>query len=213
MWKFGEIELHLSCRFSWCQVWNTYLCNAVNTSRPIQNGLSFPDDIFKCIFLNENVWNSIKISLKSVSRGPIYNIQALVQIMAWRRPGDKPLSEPMLVTLPTHICVTRPQWVNRRYLCISYCGILKKTPNRFKTAWSIDLLFPDSNTPSQSTTTTGNWLTQNLGNLFIPRHGICWTRCSGCLYIDRAPRFRIHLIMLRLYVTKKFNWFRLLPRD
>ena len=35
-----------------------------------------------------------------------------VQIMAWRRPGDKPLSEPMMVSLTTHICVTRPQWVN-----------------------------------------------------------------------------------------------------
>ena len=32
--------------------------------------------------------------------------------MAWRRPGDKPLSEPMIVKLPTHIWVTRPQWVN-----------------------------------------------------------------------------------------------------
>ena len=32
--------------------------------------------------------------------------------MAWRRPGDKPLSEPMMVRLPTHICVTRPQWFN-----------------------------------------------------------------------------------------------------
>ena len=31
--------------------------------------------------------------------------------MAWRRPGDKPLSEPMVVRLLTHICVTRPQWV------------------------------------------------------------------------------------------------------
>ena len=39
-------------------------------------------------------------------------IPALVQIMAWRRPGDKPLSEAMMVNLPTHICVTRPQWVN-----------------------------------------------------------------------------------------------------
>ena len=43
---------------------------------------------------------------------PINNISALVQIMAWRRPGDKPLSEPMMVSLLTHICVTRPQWVN-----------------------------------------------------------------------------------------------------
>ena len=42
----------------------------------------------------------------------IDNIPALVLIMAWRRPGDKPLSEPMLVRSPTHTCVTRPQWVN-----------------------------------------------------------------------------------------------------
>ena len=33
--------------------------------------------------------------------------------MACRRPGDKPLSEPMMVSLLTHICVTRPQWVDR----------------------------------------------------------------------------------------------------
>ena len=84
----------------------------LNTLRPRQNGRHFADDIFKCIFLNENVSVAIKISLKFVPKGPINNILALVQIMAWRRPGDKPLSEPMMVSLPTHICVTRPQWVN-----------------------------------------------------------------------------------------------------
>ena len=47
--------------------------------------------------------------LKFVLNGPINNITALVQIMAWRRPGDKPLSEPRMVSLLTHICVTRPQ--------------------------------------------------------------------------------------------------------
>ena len=83
----------------------------INTSRPRQNGRHFPDDIFKCIFLNENVCISIEISLMFVPKGPINNIPALVQIMAWRRPGDKPLSEPTLVCLLTHICVTRPQWV------------------------------------------------------------------------------------------------------
>ena len=82
-----------------------------NTLRPRQNGRHFPDDIFKCIFLNENVWISIAVSLKFVPRGPINNIPALVQIMAWRCPGDKPLSEPMMVSLPMHICVFRPQWV------------------------------------------------------------------------------------------------------
>ena len=67
-------------------------------------------------FLNENIWIPIKFSLKFVPKGPIHNIPALVQIMAWRRPGDKPFSEPMLVSLLTHICVTPPQWVNRYLL-------------------------------------------------------------------------------------------------
>ena len=75
------------------------------------NGRHFADDIFKCIFLNENVWIPIKLSLKFVPKGPINNIPAMVQIMAWRRPGDKPLFEPMMVSLPTHICVARLQWV------------------------------------------------------------------------------------------------------
>ena len=83
-----------------------------NTLRPRQNGRRFADDTFKCIFLNENVRISIKISLKFVPKGPINNNPALVQIMAWRRSGDKPLSEPRMVCFLTHICVTRPQWVN-----------------------------------------------------------------------------------------------------
>ena len=61
------------------------------------------------IFLNENIRIPIKISLKSVPKVLINNILALVLIMAWHRPGDKPLSEPIMVRLPTHICVTRPQ--------------------------------------------------------------------------------------------------------
>ena len=54
----------------------------LNTLRPRQNGRYFADDIFKCIFLNENFWISLKISLKSVPKGSINNIPALVQIMA-----------------------------------------------------------------------------------------------------------------------------------
>ena len=83
----------------------------VNTLRPRQNGRLFADDTFKPIFLNDSIRISIKISLKFVPKVPINNIPALVQIMAWRRPGEKPLSEPMMVNFPTHICVTRPQWV------------------------------------------------------------------------------------------------------
>ena len=84
----------------------------LNTLRLRQNGRHFADDTFKPIFLNENIQISIKISLKFVPKVPINNIPALVQIMTWRRPGYKPLSEPMMVCLLTHICVTRPQWVN-----------------------------------------------------------------------------------------------------
>ena len=67
---------------------------------------------FKPHFLEWNVRISIEISLKSAHKGPTNNIPSLFQIMAWHRPGDKPLSEPMMVSLLTHICVTRPQWVN-----------------------------------------------------------------------------------------------------
>ena len=81
----------------------------INTLRPRQNGRHFADNIFKYIFLNENVQISIKISLNFVPRGQINNIPALVQVMAWRRPGDKPLLEPMMVNLATHIYVTQPQ--------------------------------------------------------------------------------------------------------
>ena len=72
-------------------------------------------------FLEWNVWISIKISPKFVPNGLINNIQALVQIMAWRRLGDKPLSElsePVMVSLLAHICVTRPQWVNTCHAAI-----------------------------------------------------------------------------------------------
>ena len=99
-----------------------WLQNCLNTLRPIQNGRHFSDDIFKCIFLNENVWISIKIPVKLVPKGPINNMPALFQIMAWRRPGAKPLSETMMVILLRHICVTRPQWVER-YVCYVFSNI------------------------------------------------------------------------------------------
>ena len=94
-----------------------------NTLRLRQNGRHFPDNISKCIFLSANVLISIKISLKFVPMGPINNIPALVQIMACCRPGDKPLSEPMVVSLLTHRCVTWPQWVKvfYRWPCFQ-CG-------------------------------------------------------------------------------------------
>ena len=71
--------------------------------RPIQNFRHFADDIFKSIFLNQNWYISLKISLTSVHMFWINSIPAFFQIMAWRRPDDKPLSEPMVVSLLMHI--------------------------------------------------------------------------------------------------------------
>ena len=82
----------------------------------------FQTFFFKCISLNENEWISPRISLKFVPKVRINNIPALVQIMAWRRLGDKPLSGPTMVSLLTYICVTRPQWVsNQRYFNEKIC--------------------------------------------------------------------------------------------
>ena len=70
-------------------------------------------------FLEWKCLNSDEISLKFVPKGSINNNAALFQIMAWRHPGDKPLSKPMMVSSLTHICFTGPQWVNKHaYICI-----------------------------------------------------------------------------------------------
>ena len=61
----------------------------LNPSPPEQNGRHFPDDTFKCILMMFFI--SIRILLKFVPNGPIANKAALIQVMAWRRTGDKPL--------------------------------------------------------------------------------------------------------------------------
>ena len=100
-----ETLWHLFCEWlgdSACSTWyGTLELNSptLNTLRLRQNGHYFADDTFKCIFLNETLRISNKISLKFVPKGPINNIPALVEIMAWYRSGDKPLSEPMMVKI------------------------------------------------------------------------------------------------------------------
>ena len=69
--------------------------DSFDTLKLRQNGRHIVD-ILNGIFLNEKICISIKILLKLVPTGPINNIPVLFQIMAWRRPGDKPLSEPMV---------------------------------------------------------------------------------------------------------------------
>ena len=106
----------------------TYMCHSVLMSYHIDVQIKWLPTCrrqhFKCIFLNENVCILIKISLKFVPKGPINNIPALVQIIVWCWPGDKPLSKPMMVRLPMHICVTQPQWVTTLRLRWNGCQLV-----------------------------------------------------------------------------------------
>ena len=65
-----------------------------NSSSPGKNPRHFSNDIFKCIFMNEKFCFLVPISLKFVANGPK---SALVLAMAWRRKGDNPLSESILM--------------------------------------------------------------------------------------------------------------------
>ena len=61
------------------------------------------DDNYKCIFMNENDRILIRISLKCITRSPIDSKPALVQVMARRQTGKKPVSELMLNPVNWHI--------------------------------------------------------------------------------------------------------------
>ena len=63
----------------------------VNTLSTEQNGHHFAEDIFKCTSVNKNAWKfhwSLWV--------PLENKPTMVQVMAWCRPGDRPLFESIL---------------------------------------------------------------------------------------------------------------------
>ena len=119
---FNTYCWHTNVECFWCYI--SYHCSldgecyqierilSLNTLRPRQHGRHFANGIFKCIFLNENIWISINISLNFVPNGQINNIPTSVQIMASCWLGTKPLFEPMMISLLMHICITLPQLVS-----------------------------------------------------------------------------------------------------
>ena len=75
---------------------DTYMVGHV-THLPLDKmAANLADNIFRCIFMNEKFCFSIWISLKFVPRGQIDNWSALIQVMACRWTGNKPLPEPRL---------------------------------------------------------------------------------------------------------------------
>ena len=95
--KIRWVKVHLIHRS-----WVTHICASNQVIISLNNGL--PPHL-RCKYLGK-CWlvNSIpiKISLKCAPKVSINNIPGLVQIMAWRRPGNKPLSEPMMLNLPIY---------------------------------------------------------------------------------------------------------------
>ena len=102
--------------------------------------------------------------------------------MAWRRPGDKPLSEPMMVRLTTHICVTRPQWV-KKWLCYSGHRVALVVHRAQKSVPDLAGEWPTFLPPPlercSGTTNADGPNCDGGGNLC----GVCWvdvhSRCSG----------------------------------
>ena len=76
---------------SYCMVYYS-----LNTLRTRHNGRHLEAKIFKCILLSEKVRNTMKILLTFVFMGLIDNKLSIIQIIAWQRSGNKPLSEPMM---------------------------------------------------------------------------------------------------------------------
>ena len=153
---------------------------------PRPNRRHFADDIFKCIFENENESISPRISLKFVPKVQINNIPALVQIMAWRRPGDKPLSEPMMVSLLTHICVTRPQWV------ISVHPRDQYTMGRYNRL-NKNILFPRNNLDLEVTKTWTYSLWLHSPGIYFDwvKNGFLWYVCMNIWYVYSIHRWYI----------------------
>ena len=153
---------------------------SLNSLRPKPNRRHFADDIFKRIFENENEWISPRISLKFVPDVRINNIPALVQILAWRRPGDKPLSEPMMVSFLTHICVTRSQWVKLvHWFLMARCLVGDTT-----SATSV-MTYHASGYPSVTMATMGNGITVNP---YIRKDGLYFETKPCSLHVtSRVP--------------------------
>ena len=141
--SFGSSFIHLSLKkiilvpaWTWFSTTDCYVSHALTHC-----GQDEMAAILQTMFSNAFSWMKVyefglKFHWRLFPKGPINNIPALLQIMAWRRPGHKPLSEPMMVVSSMHICVTRPQWVNSNQT-IS-CFKLPKWKFSIMQTWSVN---------------------------------------------------------------------------
>ena len=133
--------------------------------RPRQNGRHFAaDDIFKSIFLNENMWILVNISLKFVTKGQINNIPALVQIMAWRWPGDKPLSEPMMVSLHASLSLNELTFNSWSLVIVAvHLNVLFSSLLHRMIIWALSVKVPSDECHRTPLMINQHWFRQLLG--------------------------------------------------
>ena len=150
-----------------------------------------------------NMFSSIKIfefRLKfhwNLFLGAIDNIPALVRIMAWCWPGDKPLSDPMMVNLPTRLYTISSHWVNSvqwtmRSTFVFICHHLISCFSCINVRLSVASLTYDA----------------RLINYCIIMYHILQARCQKSYY------YFIHWVYIHcaigcvmLYKTNTYNWY------
>ena len=116
------------------------------------------------------------------------NISTLVQIMAWRRPGDKPLSEPMLVSLLTHLCITRPQYVIKKDTD-SFMRISNMSSPPRGLAWRlhVSVCVPTNTELNENSRRT------RYGSQF-PAQFVCCGACEWMSDLDQNPRKHVSMM-------------------
>ena len=155
----------------------------------------FPE--WKC----KKIWLRFHWSL--LPRVQLTIFTTLIQIMAWRRPADKSLSEPMMFSLLTHIRVTRPQWVKKQsHFLTQYCVCLwSKLLQSFDDSqccccwWCLDGIFATSNSITAKywflqcaySHCIGQWGASCLSLIYSD--GWLWDQCFGTM----CPGARISL--------------------
>ena len=102
--KFIHISKRGSSELCCCNSWKP-TTHVSNTLRPPFCIWHFQMHCHKWKYMNFNK-NFTKVCFNVTND----NIPALVQLMVWHQPCEKPFSESTMVSLMMHICVTRPQW-------------------------------------------------------------------------------------------------------
>ena len=118
-----------------------------NILRPRKNGCRFPDDIFKCIFLNENVWIAEDFNVPKIR---INNIPVLAQIMAGADQATSHYLNQCWTDSLTHLCATRGWWVKTSYWMTLYKMSLKSNitnslwmrPCQLSSIYAVTFCFP-----------------------------------------------------------------------